>query len=150
MKPEVERVGERSARPAYLLVDGTCRLCLWMGQIVRRLQNDPGLRVVPFQQLPERALRDVGLDYQRCAKQISAITGEGAVLQGAEAVNFAFAHTPLRGVASFAARSAPFFRLEERVYKFINRHRHLLSKFLPSPPPLHDHERRGQGDSRGN
>jgi lipase maturation factor 1 len=112
-----------------MIFDGDCDFC---ARWTCRWQQATGDRVeyLPFQD-PRVAEQFPELSRENFATAVHFIEPDGAVFYGAEAAFRALAHNPARGRTLRWYKSSPAFaNFTERAYRFVAKHRVLLSRFI--------------------
>lgn len=115
----------------YLLFDGDCGVCTWSAQLARRLDKKQRFVVEPYQSFSETELRNFGISYENCSKELKVIARRGHVHGGAFGVNYFLWHqTPWRPVVIFIYALPLILLLEVIGYKLIAANRHRISAWL--------------------
>ena len=111
----------------WVLWDGSCGLCSWSVQRLRRFDRKRRLVFSQFQNAPSPPMRP-GLE-ERCLRELVVVAPDGRELGGARAVFFALRGTSLGWLAAWWSLP-PFVWLASGAYALVARNRGFLSKTL--------------------
>ncbi len=109
----------------WVLWDGSCGLCSWSVQRLRRLDRKRRLVFSQFQNAPSPPMRP-GLE-KRCLRELVVVAPDGRELGGARAVFFALHGTSLGWLAAWWSLP-PFVWLASLAYRSIAGNRGWISK----------------------
>jgi predicted DCC family thiol-disulfide oxidoreductase YuxK len=118
----------RFERPVAVY-DGDCGFCERSVTMLAALAPDVAL--VPSASLSQACRDELGLDSAQLANALHVVPAAGAVLAGADAVNFFLLRNRwLRALVGAACRVPFLIRAERAAYAFIARHRASISRLF--------------------
>lgn len=131
--PFIVRRDEAGAIALPVLVfDGSCGFCTWAVRSARTADRGSRVNYIAHQFLSRAEFTALGVEPNRCGREVVFVDAQRSVLGGARAVN-AYALASGWALARFAARlrlPPPLLALEAAAYRWIARHRITISRLL--------------------
>lgn len=123
-----------SGRRPVLLYDGSCEFCTRVVTKAKAFDRRHNVDVVPSQSLADADLARIGVTRESCAEAVQFIDSDAAVFSGARAAN-RFLTSLGYGAAllQFIEKHRLLFAVEDRLYRFVAKHRSTISALLPKP-----------------
>jgi predicted DCC family thiol-disulfide oxidoreductase YuxK len=115
------------ASRTVLLFDDDCGFCRWSAERIRRLDRRGRLVFAAIQTAPGAELLRA-VPPQLRLTTMHAVTADGRVWSGGEAVRVLLQELPLGG--PFAALAGAFPDATDRLYRLVARHRETLGRWL--------------------
>jgi predicted DCC family thiol-disulfide oxidoreductase YuxK len=114
-------------RSVTVLYDDDCGFCRWSADRIRRLDARGALVFAPIQgAVGAELLRAVPPELRPAS--MHAVTPDGRVWSGGEAVRVVLAELPGGGILSLVAAAAP--ELTDRLYRYVAANREVLGAWL--------------------
>ncbi len=112
-----------------VLYDDGCWMCLFQMRLLTWLDWFHAVRLVPASN-PECLLLAPGLTREGLMEAIHCVTRQGRVLRGARALRFVGMRMPLLVPMALVLWVPGVIWVAERVYAYVSRNRHLLSRIF--------------------
>ena len=112
-----------------VLYDDGCPLCTFQMRLITWLDWFHRLRLVPISD-PRAAVLAPGLTPEALQEAIHCVTPQGVVHRGARCIRFVSARMPLAWPLALVLWIPGVIWVAERVYQWISRNRHLLSRWF--------------------